>query len=181
MNHARAWVTIRHPGREDAKGKVVPVVTHEAGKVVFWIPDDSGVRVPRTRSEDIFGVFDIAVYPHDEPIELIQVTTIGLSGELSAVRARQEKVRSWIMGSFGRTPPPWLGEIYVIGWVHGKHFRIWEWQWVQTDRTHFGRFDEREPERAPIPKSTGKTRGQAPAAAAQSLRRLEKRKSGPVF
>ncbi len=157
--HTRAWIGDIHPGS----------LILEASKKVGRFPggkDSSGetIWINRTVEEDIFGVFDLCVFPvYDvfagntvtlEPVkigvELIQATTIGR--DLSAVRARQSKVGNWIRNTFPKRPPRWLGDIYVVGWVPRKHLRIWRWVWEQMDAHTFGGWQEQSPAAAKLPK-----------------------------
>lgn len=132
MKHARAWVEQLHPGG---------ALTLEAGKKIFWIVDKENNRIPRARAEDLFGVFDIAVFPLQGRVQLIQVTTLHKDGtdQSDTVGKRRRKVRSWIEENI---PDPtrctWLGHILVIGWIPRKRFRLWEWdfsgrQWVEVN------------------------------------------------
>ena len=143
--HTRAWMEERHPG-----AKVL-----EASKKVGRFPggkDPSGetIWINRTVEEDIFGVFDLCVFPRASLIALIQCTTIGR--DLSAVRARQSKVGNWVRNTYGDAPPVWLGSVYVVGWVPRKHLRIWRWVWEQMDAHTFGGWQEQSPAAAKLPK-----------------------------
>lgn len=147
MAHARAWVNEIHPGSrllEASKSvKSFPMFDRRTGEAT---------RVSRTVREDIWGTFDIAVFPRSELIDLIQVTTIGR--DLSAVRARQKKVGVFVCNQYKGLKPGWLGGVYVVGWVQRKHLRIWAWSWKRVDAHTFGGWVEMEPDPAKLPKRT---------------------------
>ncbi len=155
--HTRAWIEEIHPG-----AKIL-----EASKKVGRFPggkDSSGetIWINRTVEEDIFGVFDLCVFSRAVFVDLIQCTTIGR--DLSAVRARQSKVGNWIRNNYAISPPLWLGNIYVVGWVPRTHLRIWQWSWEQMDAHTFGGWQEQTPAAAKLPKKERTT-----LAIAQSL------------
>ena len=147
MRNARTWVANNYPGAESL----------EAGKRVARYPHPSkpGEWMMHTIAEDLFGVFDIMVFPtiaRQGGVACIQVTTI-TDGKLGAVNARKAKVGTWIRDNFAAgDEPDWMGDIFVIGWVSRKHFRVWEWQWVRTGAKTWGRWDELEPQRVTRPK-----------------------------
>lgn len=150
MNHARAWVTENHPGSRSLEAsksvKSYPMFDQKTGE---------GRRVSRTVREDIWSVFDIAVFPAFDCVDLIQVTTIGHGGKsLSGVRERQKKVGTFVRNQYKKLKPGWLGHIYVVGWVPRKHLRIWRWKWKQFDAHTFGGWVEQEPAAARLPKRT---------------------------
>ncbi len=122
----------RFPGGKDARGETT------------WIN--------RTIEEDLFGVFDLAVFPLDARVDLVQVTTVGDGGKLSNVKTRQAKVGTWVRDTHGRHCPPWVGGIYVVGWVPRKHLRIWRWEWKQADAHRFGCWIEDPPDPAKLPR-----------------------------
>lgn len=154
MAHARAWVTDNHPGSrllEASKSvKSYPMFDRRTGEAT---------RVSRTVREDIWSVFDIAVFPAPGPddyagqlVDLVQVTTI--ARDLSAVRARQKKVGTFVRNQYKGKCPAWLGNVYVVGWVPRKHLRIWRWEWKQFDAHTFGGWAEQDPADAKLPKRT---------------------------
>ncbi len=160
MRNARIWVSNRHPGAP----------TLEAGKRVARFPnkDKPGEWIMHTLAEDLFGVFDLMVFPRLKQlgIDCIQVTTI-TDGKLSAVAARKAKVGQHIRDTYySGEKPAWLGDVFIIGWVSRKHFRIWRWSWVRTDATHWGRWDEQDPETAKPAKQAAAARGDARTALA---------------
>jgi len=121
MKHARAWVATRYPG----------ALTIEAKPRISWIPMKGGERRPISVEEDIWGVFDLAVFPMGGRVELLQITAP------SGVSARKKKISDWVHGSGieerGNLAilPMWLGEIRLLAWVPRKHFRQWVWFWPE--------------------------------------------------
>ena len=117
MRHARALAEHCWPGAPRL----------EAQKRVVWIPTTScgacgrGL-IPRTASEDLFGVFDlISLAP--APC-MVQVTTWAEGG--SAAYGRMSKVKKWL----GSLPPEldasaW--SVAVWAWVPRRHFYAWTW------------------------------------------------------
>lgn len=116
MDHARDWAEMFYLGAP----------TLEAGKMVKRFPDPDNPSEFRTMtvSEDIFGVFDLAIFS-PKRVELLQVTTV-TAGSLSAVNTRKTKVQGWLEENY-TSRPDWMGRVLVIGWVPRKHFRVWEW------------------------------------------------------
>lgn len=157
--HARAWMSSIHPGSLvlEANKRVgrFPDTKDRAGNVLEW--------KNRTVEEDLFGVFDLAVFPvpYLDPLNrrsglsLIQVTTISKSAGLTNVRTRLTKVGKWTRSQLGGNKPCWLEDIYVVGWMPRKHLRIWSWSWELRDlpvMETFGGWVEREPALAKLPK-----------------------------
>ncbi len=163
--HARAWVAERYPcaGILEASKKVgrFPGQKARDGTVLEW--------VNRTVSEDIFGVFDLCVFPFERSesgkylVDLIQVTTIGQrepgTDHLSKIRERQSKVGRFARTRLNAECPDWLGALYVVGWVQRKHLRIWRWSWERSDAHHVGRWQEDKPVLAKLPKLARSSRG----------------------
>ena len=145
MAHARAWVAERHPGS----------LVLEAGARLSRFPDKNrtGEWITHTVREDLFGVFDLAVFPTHVghlALELIQATTI--ARDLSAVRVRQAKVGNWIHHALQDRRPRWLDRVFVVGWVSRKHLRIWEWSWEARDAHTPGGWIEQATAPAKLPK-----------------------------
>jgi hypothetical protein len=155
MAHARAWVLQRYPG----------ALTLEAYPRIAWIPAKQdiargiGPRRPITIQEDLFGCFDLIVFPHgyQERVQLVQVTTMHADGtdQTGTVATRKKKINTWIkmtwpmFGDWSFAKPGWLGGIYLLGWVPRRHFRVWERQSLD--------WKEGPPATAPLPrKGSGK-------------------------
>tara|TARA_R110000751_G_scaffold52041_2_gene113586 strand:- start:1864 stop:2409 length:546 start_codon:yes stop_codon:yes gene_type:complete len=166
MKHARAWVESRHSGAQ----------LLEAGARLSRFPDKNrpGEWITHTTTEDLFGVFDIGVFPTDGSnlIELIQVTTMSL-GSRSAVASRKTKVGSWVRTHLN-SRPAWLAGIYVVAWVPRTHLRIWAWDWspLELSRQSLegeprGRWVELPADPAKLPKMVRKTRAQPGRASAE--------------
>lgn len=158
MKNARLWVELRRPG----------ALLIEASKKMARFPDkkNPGEWITHTVSEDVWGVFDLIACPlrRHYLIDLIQVTTI-TDGKLANVNARLSKVGTWVRDTFPpHQAPDWIGDIYVIGWVLRKHFRVWKWHWSKTDATHWGGWKELDPAPVKRPKEAGSVR----AASAQT-------------
>jgi len=125
MKHARAWVAKTYPG----------ALTIEAKPRISWIPMQGGERRPISVEEDIWGVFDLLVFPKFCPpywlspkVELLQVTAP------SGVSARKKKIREWVENEeLFDAAPGWLGEIRLLAWVPRKHFRQWVWLWCDQE------------------------------------------------
>ena len=147
MKHARAWVAERYPGAP----------TLEAGKTLKRFPDPSrqGEWITQTVREDLFGCIDIAVFPQDSRVELIQVTSIPDSGDTKAVRYRKIKVADWIHDNFPERRPDWCGNVYVVGWVNRKHLRVWCYYWPGGG--YIQGWVEQPPALAKLPKLARKT------------------------
>lgn len=149
MMHARAWARSEYPD----------CLMYEAHAKIVWIPDGRGGRRPISKGEDIWGVFDLAVFPVEpiqrgfpSKVELIQVTTLG-GGKIDGgnVAKRKHKVGAWIDESFHDGYwPDWLHRISVIAWIPRKHFRWWVWG---RDGRGGGRWVESEPVPAPLPRT----------------------------
>lgn len=138
FKHALAICAERYPG--------LPLIT--AGKRVFWILDKQGNRIPRTASEDIHGVFDIACLFSDPPV-CIQVTT--QTKTRSSVSHRKRKILAWIKSEpyvkaqhgFGFGPG-----VEIWAWVPRAHMRCWvlrrDFKWVEDDPIQSPGFGKRE-------------------------------------
>jgi hypothetical protein len=159
MAHARAWVTSQHPGS----------LVLEAGARLSRFPDrhNPGEWITHTVREDLFGVFDMIVFPTRGSgglIHCIQVTSI-TSGLLNAVRSRQKKVAAWIHEEL-KSRPYWLAEISLVAWVSRKHLRVWAWDWSPQDAHRQGGWREQPPHPAKLPKVSRNT--SAPSASSSS-------------
>jgi hypothetical protein len=127
----------------------------EAGARLSRFPDKKkpGEFITHTVREDLFGVFDLAVFPVAGPrprVQFVQVTS--LTGDsMSAVRSRQAKVANWIRLNLS-SRPVWLGDISLVAWVSRKHLRIWEWDWTQQDAHRQGGWREQPSHPAKLPK-----------------------------
>lgn len=144
MMHARAWARAEYPN----------CLMYEAMAKIVWISDDRGGRRPISKGEDIWGVFDLAVFPVKRgklaKVELIQVTTLG-SGKISGgnVAVRKRKVEAWIDENLEGSWPTWLFRISVIAWIPRKHFRWWAYEPGQPEGS---RWMESSPVPAPLPR-----------------------------
>jgi len=161
MKHGRAWVDDLWPGS----------LVLEAGARLSRFPDRKrpGEWITHTVREDLFGVFDLAVFPMPrmhggyvcaDDISLIQVTTI-TDDSMSAVNERKTKVAKWVRAYFPELKPHWLANVYVVGWVARKHLRIWWWDWKPVSANKVGTWVEADPHLAKLPK-------QAPSASAST-------------
>ncbi len=138
MAHARAWADVMYPGS----------LRIEAQKRVVWLLGNGGQRFPRSMAEDIWNVFDLLVFPTDDLIECLQITTGLADGDIrGTVPKRKRKVRDWVLGEL-RTdgPPAWLGPVRIMAWIPRKHFRVWTWDWALMD------WVEGAPVAAPLPR-----------------------------
>ena len=137
MKHARAIAAAFWPGQP----------TLEASKRIVWIPGKDCPScgrglTPRSMSEDIFGVFDLAVIGFGTRDALIQVTTETASR--GTVAPRRRKIEKWIAETpaaekhgFSTLAP----YIEVWAWVRRTHMRRW--------RYCAGHWRELKPQRSP--------------------------------
>jgi len=145
MTHARAWARIIHPGS----------LLIEAKPQIKRVPDGHGGKLARNVREDIWGVFDLLVFPAGDYVDCVQVTT-GMGG----VSKRKKKVARWIEDSIPKLwvgcRPTWLGGVYVITWIRRKHFRVWRWDFLKSAWTELPNAP------APLPPVGAKTRAYLP-------------------
>jgi hypothetical protein len=168
MKHARAWAATSYPG----------ALCLEAGARLAWIPDGKrpGERRPISLSEDLFGTFDLAVFPvarHDDRVQLVQVTTMPASGHVTGtVTGRRHRVAHWIEHELGSGQPMWLGQVAVIAWIPRRHFRRWVWRWGTSA------WEETEPLLAPLPRKARETRATRPRSVSESACRKTGTRAG---
>lgn len=164
MKHARAWVDIRYPG----------ALSLESFPRLYWIPLDARrvaagrsfepkrEMIPRTHQEDLFGCFDLIVFPFDwRMLNLVQVTTMHADGtdKTGTVATRKKKIAAWARAMEISEEPAWIGEITLMGWVPRKHFRVWTWEWWSE------KWREGPTETAPLTRKESTTRSLAPRSA----------------
>jgi hypothetical protein len=113
-------------------------------------------RIPITIQEDLFGCFDLIVFPREkqadptcewpECLVCVQVTTMHADGtdRTGTVATRKKKIATWFQTELEGWHPDWLSQILVLGWVPRKHFRVWEWNGLG--------WKEQSPAPAPLPK-----------------------------
>ena len=121
MMHARAIAAARWPGQP----------TLAASKRIVWMPTKTcgscgrGL-IPRSMSEDIFGVFDLAIIGFGVSGGLIQVTT-GAGG----VSPRRRKIEEWLDCPDQRlirhhsTRSALSPAIEVWAWIKSSYMRRW--------------------------------------------------------
>lgn len=168
MQHARAWVELEHPG----------ALIIEAKPRLAWIPDGKGRHIPRSVAEDIWGMFDLVVFPQDTiGILYLQITTLAGDGKIdSNARARRKKIGDWVRETYGECGRPvWLDRIAVMAWIPRKHFRIWDWSWSPLDAHRLMGWKESAIALAPLPRKE-RTTSEPPASSGTSPGRPGTRK-----
>ena len=101
--------------------------------------------------EDIFGVFDLAIFPVSgyQGVDLVQVTTWPRPGQRdSAIQNRKRKVARWVEGLGGR--PAWLDTVLVMAWESRRYFHRWKWNWESES------WEELDPLPVPLPRAPRK-------------------------
>jgi hypothetical protein len=104
---------------------VPPAAIHKATKTTTWIVKGSR-RIPISRREDLWGVFDYCVLGRLGNFAGIQVTT-EIEGR-QTVTSRKKKIETWMQEADVGQAAILFGSFEIWAWVDRKHFRRWIWK-----------------------------------------------------